>query len=211
MLNLLGKKFIRLTVIHKANNNKYGKSQWLCRCDCGKEIIVTGSSLKIGNTKSCGCLQLDRLAETFTKHGHAKNNQKSRIYRTWVHMVQRCINPSDKKYTRYGGRGIIVCKRWMKFENFLKDMGEPLTKNHSIDRIDNNGDYCKSNCRWATSKQQSRNTSKNRLITYNGEAKCLAQWSEETGIRRSTIASRLASGWPIEKVFVKPFSTRGNQ
>lgn len=206
MLHLIGKKFSRLIVVCKTDNDKYGKTQWLCKCNCGKRVVVTGSRLKNGNTKSCGCLRLDKLIGTSTKHGHAKKNKKSRIYRIWIHMIQRCVNPNNKKYPRYGGRGIGVCERWKRFENFLEDMGKLPTEDYSIDRIDNNGNYSMSNCRWETCEQQSRNTSKNRLITHDGKSKCLAEWSEKTGINRNTITSRLEAGWPIKEVFTKAVS-----
>lgn len=195
MINLVGRKFGRLFVIQKVNNNKRGDLCWLCRCSCGQRKIVVGRNLKSGNTQSCGCLQnTNRI-----KHGHSTRSKVSTTYESWHQMIQRCTNFKNKKYQRYGGRGIVVCERWGKFLNFLIDMGEKPTKNHSIDRINNDGDYCKSNCRWATMKQQARNTSRNCLIQFNGKIQCIAMWAEEVGIQYNTIRFRLKRGWSIHK------------
>jgi hypothetical protein len=204
MLNLIGQKFGRLIVIQRMNNDKHKKTQWLCKCNCGKETIIIGSHLKSENTRGCGCLKKEMITQRSTIHGHAKSNKKSYIYKTWIHMIQRCTNPNDKKYPIYGNRGITICKRWMKFLNFLKDMSEPPTNKHSIDRINNNGNYCKSNCRWATRKEQARNTRKNRLISFNGKIQCMSAWAEELYIDKSTLWSRLNSGWSIEKALTTP-------
>ena len=113
-------------------------------------------------------------------------------------MIQRCINPNDKKYPLYGSRGIRVCKQWEKFENFLKDMGE-CPSGYSIDRTDNNKGYNKENCRWATPKEQARNRRNNHMISYNEKTQCLAAWTEETGIASSLISWRIKNGWSTEK------------
>lgn len=164
MLNLMGKEFGKLIVLERIVKNKWNQFLWLCQCDCGQKIIIRGSSLKDGNTKSCGCLQ----KEIVTRHGHNTRIEKSKIYIVWDHMVQRCINSNNKRYIDYGGRGIKVCKRWMKFENFLKDMGE-APEGLQLDRINNNKGYCKSNCQWSTREEQMRNTRKNHLETYNNK------------------------------------------
>jgi len=201
MNNLIGQKFERLIVLKRMDNDKWGKSCWLCECDCGKEKIVIGSDLKSGNTKSCGCLAKEKLIKRLTKHGHSTTTKVSKTYISWADMIQRCTNPNHKDYHNYGGRGIKVSKRWVKFENFLEDMGEPPTDKHTLDRISNDGNYCKSNCRWATRKEQSRNTRRNRLITYKGKTQCLIEWAEELGINYSTLKWRLCNGWSIERAF----------
>ncbi|MEK0337174.1 MAG: hypothetical protein QQN41_07060, partial [Nitrosopumilus sp.] len=117
--------------------NNQRQSRWLCKCDCGKEIIILGYNLKNGTTKSCGCLRKEKSIQRFIKHGHFKNGQMTKIYKSWSCMIQRCTNHNNKSYHNYGGRGIMVCKRWMKFKNFLEDMGEP-PKGYQIDRINNN-------------------------------------------------------------------------
>ena len=148
--NLKGKKFGKLTVIKQTDKRKHGHIVWLCKCDCGN--LKEASHLK--NIKSCGCLQI----ETVTKHNNSsrKNNPPTRSYNTWSSMKQRCFNPNNTDYKYYGGRGITVCERWMEFENFLEDMGE-RPEEMSIDRIDVDGNYEPSNCRWATPKEQSIN------------------------------------------------------
>lgn len=196
MINLVDSRFGRLVVIKRVDNNKYGHLCWLCQCDCGQSSVIDGNSLKRGYTKSCGCIQKEKLINRSTKHGHRAKTTTSRIYAIWQAMIQRCTNPNTPSYKNYGSRGIEICKRWMEFENFLEDMGEPPS-GLQLDRIDNDGDYCKSNCRWATSKQNSRNKRNNRLITFNGKTRCVSQWAEETGIHQKTIISRLKRGWSI--------------
>lgn len=112
-----------------------------------------------------------------TKHGHSKRGRWSKIYRAWADIIQRCTNSNNKQWKNYGGRGIIICDRWLySFTNFLKDMGKPPGSEYSIDRIDNNKGYYKENCQWATPKQQARNTRKNRLVTHNGKTQCISIW-----------------------------------
>lgn len=153
--DLTGKVFERLTVLSFVGMTKSRKSRWLCLCDCGNTKTVHGSNLKTGIAKSCGCLHKE-LASLVGKANvkHAMNNTPT--YKSWCALKRRCLGVNSKDYVRYGGRGIKVCEQWLSFENFFKDMGErPVGK--TIDRINVNGDYEPSNCKWSTSKEQSQN------------------------------------------------------
>ncbi len=194
LIDLTGQKFGRLIVIKRVENDNSGHVQWLCQCDCGEGTMVQGGNLKNSNTKSCGCLH----TETITQHGHSSRSIISKIYRIWIQMIQRCTNPNVKNYKNYGGRGIKVCERWRQFENFLQDMGEKPS-GLSVDRIDNNGDYCKENCKWSTRKEQNRNTRQNRLITINGITKPLAEWCEIYNLNYKTVCTRIYRGWTSEE------------
>jgi hypothetical protein len=168
--DLLGKQFNRLTVINRSepSRNKCGYALWVCECICGKLTIVTSSRLRKGTTKSCGCLVKDQspINGKLSRTTHGYSRHPSGTYGVWAHMKDRCLNPNCEKFKDYGGRGITICKRWLKFQNFLKDMGEK-PKGLSIDRINNDGNYNKRNCRWATPKQQQNNTrlSKRKCLT----------------------------------------------
>lgn len=203
LINLTGQKFGRLTIIKQAGKNKRRQSRWLCRCDCQRMTIVLGHSLKSDNTRSCGCLNIEQL----TKHGHSTRNKISPTYQSWLDMNQRCNNPNTKQYKDYGGRGITICKRWTKFSNFFKDMGKRPTK-HTLDRMDNDKNYYKKNCRWATRKEQSKNRRNNRFETHDGKTQCLADWAEEVKIPASIIGWRLDHGWSIEMSLTTPIRKR---
>ncbi len=203
LVDLTGRRFGRLIVIRRVNNGKSKNRRWLCLCDCGNEKIIYGSSLPSGRTKSCGCLQKELVRKRFTKHGHSKN--KLRTYNIWKSMNQRCVNPRNKEYHNYGGRGIRVCQRWKQsFAHFLEDIGDPPTDRHQIDRIDNDQGYCQNNCRWVTPKQQQRHRRNNHLITHGGRTQILVEWAEETGLKRGTIAARLKKGWSAESALTIP-------
>jgi len=167
---------------------------WLCSCDCGALVNVALSRLANGETASCGCLR-KILA---TKHGHASTPE----YHTWADMLQRCLNPKVLGYSRYGGRGITVCDRWLSFKNFLADMG-PRPYKLTIERKNNDGNYEPGNCRWATRKEQQNNMRTNVRLTYQGKTQNLSQWAIELGINRVTLNMRLLKGWSVEKALGK--------
>lgn len=152
-----GDRFGRLVVLSRAHKNSPG-TYWLCRCDCGTERIIMGSALKRGRTKSCGCLQRETVRAMLLTHGDSCRGRWAPEYTAWIDMRKRCNDPHHKWYPSYGGRDIAVCPQWVcSYETFLADMGRRPSAGHSLDRINNNGDYTPQNCRWATRSQQQRN------------------------------------------------------
>ena len=196
--DLANKRFGRLVVIRRAGMNSSRSAAWECKCDCGNLTKTTASSLRHAGTKSCGCLQKEAAIRTMTRHGM----YQSPIYGIWECMLSRCNNPNNIAYQHYGGRGIKVCTRWLTFENFLNDMGHrPARK--TIDRVDVNGGYEPSNCRWATMHEQMRNRRDNVHYEFKGRKQILPDWATEFGINPSTVASRMKRGWSLERALTQ--------
>lgn len=200
-LSIIGKRFGRLIILSSNGKAKRGGHLVLCRCDCGKEKQFHAGNLKHKKTKSCGCLTIERLKT----HGHTLNRTRTPEYGAWKGMRNRCYRRGDRGYKNYGGRGIVVCDKWLhSFESFFEDMGFKPTKQHSLDRINNDGNYEPGNCRWATKIQQCNNVRTNRNITLNGVTKTIAEWSREISMPRMKLYLRLCRGWTIERAILTP-------
>lgn len=196
-IDMSGLQYGRLRVTGIAGRDRNKKLFWECACDCGAACVVQGSKLVSGHTQSCGCLHAD---ERKSRAIHGK--WRSPEYHTWGDIKQRCHNPACKDYAAYGGRGITVCQEWREsFDVFFADMGPRPSDSHSIDRINNDGHYEPSNCRWATAAQQNRNHRRNRNLTVDGVTLCIADWARRTGLATTTITDRLHRGaTPAEAV-----------
>lgn len=193
--DLTGLRVGRLTVIGQAER-RGGRPAWRCICDCGNETAVITTSLTTGRTRSCGCLNRERTTESFTKHGQ----YQTRLYRIWSNMIQRCSNPNNDNYHRYGENGITVCQEWRNYKTFSQWAFENgYSDKLSIDRIENDKGYCPENCRWVTPQEQTDNRNCTRHISYDGKTKTLKRWSEETGIPYNTLQWRIQKGWSSEK------------
>jgi len=202
-VDLTGLKFGRLTAIERCTTPKRHVSEWICRCDCGTMRSVSTDKLNSGNTKSCGCLQKDKARARLLTHGACKTAE----YRIWKAMRERCrFSP----HPQYGGRGIDVCDRWFdSFEAFLADMGKRPTDQHTLERIDCDGNYEPSNCKWATWIEQNNNKRGIRKVTLNGEADTIANWCRRLGINRDTVSNRIHNlGWSYEDALTKPVKSR---
>lgn len=174
----------------------------LVRCDCGSPVRrVLLQSLRNGSTVSCGCRKRAHLLEMNTTHGQSRTAE----YGIWVSMNSRCSNPNHESFVDYGGRGIGVCVRWRDdFEAFFADMGPRPSPAHTIDRRDNDGGYSIDNCRWATQREQSRNTSRNVWIEYQRERMVATDWAARYGLSAAVLLRRIARGWPIERALKEP-------
>ena len=203
--DLTGKRFGRLVVIDRAENLKPGVTRWNCVCDCGNKVTTNRTALVSGRSKSCGCLHKETAAKQGSASAKHGEGGKTRLYRVWTNMKTRCQNPKNKNFERWGARGITVCDEWrdsfLAFRDWANNNG--FEESLSLDRIDNNKGYSPDNCRWVTAKDQARNTRKNRIIEYNGQSKCLSEWSEELGIHINTLINRLKH-LSVEEAFTRP-------
>lgn len=194
--DLSGLRFGRWTVV--SFTGKTGPTYWNCRCDCGTERKVAAGNLKKGLTTSCGCWKDEKTSDRAATHRRSNCPE----YRSWYAMRQRCGNPRNVAYANYGGRGITVCERWQhSFQAFLSDMGDKPTPAHSLDRVDNDGNYEPGNVVWASKHRQSRNKRTNRMLTFNGKTQTLEDWANELGLCHATIHRRLKDGWDLHDAF----------
>ena len=208
-LNLLNQRFGRLVVVEPSETKK-GNTMWKCKCDCGNITIVSTSNLRTNRILSCGCLKLQRLLERSTTH----NQRHTHLYEVWKGLKQRCFNPKHSSYHNYGGRGITVCKEWVNdFEAFYNwsyangystENQKDEVKKLTIDRINNDGNYEPSNCRWVDRKTQASNMRTTKLITIDGETKCLSEWFRYYNLSNWTYYTRIKSGLTPQEALTKP-------
>ena len=208
LIDITGRTFGRLTAISHERAFSHGRMKvyWLCVCECGGSARLTGDQLRRGVVQSCGCLQRERTAAANRTHGLSG----TRLYNQWHHMVRRCYDPSLRSYRDYGGRGIVVCERWRdSFAAFVADMGDPPTRHHTIERVDNSGNYEPANCRWATRQEQNNNTRRNHLVSYQGVTRTISEWAKAIGIRPALLQARLSRlGWPVSRALTEPPNPR---
>ena len=199
VIGMVGEKYGKLTVV-SLDRREGKKNRWICSCECGGEARVVRHNLLGGRTKSCGCNRVE-----FSKNQHTHQMTRTTEYRTWRHIKSRCFNPNVPSYKDYGARGISMCDEWINsFEQFYKDMGLKPTKDHSIDRIDNEKGYNPENCRWATRAEQSRNKRCNIFISYAGKRQMLIDWAKDTGINHMCLYKRYRMGWSDERIVTTP-------
>lgn len=194
--DLTGKKFGRLKVIGRDGTYPSGNIRWLCQCDCGGLTHATGHLLKSGTVKGCKCVSSERMKRLNTKHG----GFGTRLYETWRNLNRRCYNENHKAYPLYGGRGITVCDEWREFEPFRDwALANGYAEDLTIDRIDVNGNYEPSNCRWATMKEQSNNKRNSHYIEYNGEKHTISEWADKYVVNQVKLWNRLDKyGWQLK-------------
>ena len=210
LVDITGQRFGRLVVLGR-NMEKQGENRhlmWDCICDCGNRTTVSGLHLKDGHTKSCGCLAAESLRTRSITHGKSK----TALYHVFLTMHSRCDNPNTKSYHRYGGRGIKVCDEWRRASGFQAfydwAMRNGYQEGLTIDRIDTDGDYEPSNCRWVTHKVQNNNRKNNRLIEYDGNTYTLSELSEISVVEYTTLQNRLNVGWDVETAINTPVNCR---
>ena len=197
LIDLTGKRYGSLTVEKIAVDEPGKKKKWLCKCDCGNEIIVTSSNLVSGRTSSCKICGKKRLSEKNKKHGMTS----TKLYGVWNSVKTRSTNTNSKSYKDYGARGIRICEEWKESSNFFEWALENGYKNGlEIDRIDVNGNYEPSNCRWVTRIVQQNNMRKNHIVEYNGQSKTIAEWSRELNIKYDKLWKSIKKGLGIEDI-----------
>lgn len=196
--DLTGERFGRLVVLQRDGHNKHRQLLWLCKCDCGNTKTVLGFLLSRGESSSCGCLKKESIAKVNYRHGMTKTP----IYGLWHAMIQRCYDKNCHAYSRYGGRGIIVCDKWQTFEGFYEDMGD-RPQGKSLERLDNNGNYSRENVIWADIKQQNNNRRTNVVLEHNGKKQTMQQWCDELNLKFGTVWARLNRGWDVSRALTQ--------
>lgn len=200
--DVIGKTYGKLTVLGFASKrDKTGHKYFLCRCECGKEKVIAANHVRSGLSRSCGCGVVKATIQRNTTHG----GTGTRLFNIWAGMRRRCLNPNYKAFKYYGGRGIRLAPEWDNFETFKEwSLKNGYEENLTIDRIDINGNYSPSNCRWVTLAEQARNKSDNRRITINGVTKLITEWCKEAPVSTTQVYYRLKHGWTIEEALFTP-------
>lgn len=225
--DLTGQKYGMLTVIEEAENqfspSGYLKRMWKCRCDCGNEVIAIQTYLLHcqSGMPNCGCYTKKKIKERSTTHGGSVKGHWDRLYGIYAGMKARCFNKNRTQHKRYGARGITICDEWLgkngyaNFRTWAYANGYDANAKKgqcTIDRIDVNGDYEPSNCRWITNAEQARNKRTNRILTYNGESHPMCVWAEKIGIKEDTIQARIDyHGWSVEEALTLPLYSKRKQ
>lgn len=199
--DLTGQTFHRLTVIEKNNNMVKPGVYWNCKCSCGNIIAAMSHPLTSGRTKSCGCLARETTKKRSITHGMSY----TREYNIWNSMIVRCEDPNSAAFKNYGGRGITICDEWRyDFAAFYNHIGKRPSPKHSVDRINNNGNYEPGNVRWATEREQHNNTRRNHKITVHGHTMSIAEWARFVNMKKVTLITRIKKGWPPAKAVFQP-------
>lgn len=201
---LIGQRFSRWVAIEDITIG--GRHFCVCQCDCNTVRSVSASKLMLGRSKSCGCLHIDVARKQMTKHGLSE----APLYSTWKGMMDRCYNPENPAYKRYGGRGIKVAKRWKSISKFIEDMKDRDFPDATLERINNDGNYEPRNVRWATRKEQNRNKSSNRIVSFGGVRLPVSEWAERREMSRGILSWRLNAGWSIRRALKTPVKTHAN-
>jgi hypothetical protein len=207
----IGRRIGRLTLVRQGYKT-YGQKRRVrlivfeCVCSCGTKTFVRKDHLKSGATRSCGCLERESRGQSQKTHGEAY--RRTAEYRCWGHMINRCLNPRNKAYRLYGGRGIKVCKEWRSYSRFLAVMGRRPSARHTLERIDNNDGYRPGNVKWATMAEQNLNKRTNHYLTIQGVRKTVVEWAKSAGLKPKTLYNRLYAGWLPERAIAKPIHNR---
>ena len=198
-IDLTNQRFGKLVALKKVPSKNH-HTYWLCQCDCGNQKIIDGCRLRRGDTKSCGCLSIEQAKINFQKNFYTHRQSKTRLYRIWKGMKNRCYNERTPKYKDYGMRGIRIYEEWQNFEPFYDwAMNNGYQDDLTIDRIDVNGNYEPNNCRWIKSSLQARNRRNNHLLLFNGKTRGISEWAEIYNLKPLTLLARINRGWSIEK------------
>jgi hypothetical protein len=203
-IDLTGMTFGDLTVIRQVEFNSKN-AKWECVCSCGKTIVTLGQRLRIGRSRSCGCKRYVHIAEKLVTHGQ----RYTRLYGIWNGMKNRCNNPKTENYKNYGGKGVRVCQEWSEDFTIFRDwaLGHGYNEDKSIDRINSNGHYEPSNCRWITMKQQQNNKSSNRYVVVKGERMTISECADKYGFTYNTMVKRVKAGLTGDEL-IKPYRSR---